>query len=368
MKKPLIFLITAFALNLIILAASRFSRDFSEWYAVSVYPFFRFVFSKIFGIFPFSVAEILLAALILSFLAGIVAFAVRLAKNRGNRKRTAAKTLLFTANFALCALLIFMLNCGVNYNRRPFLETAKSASEYTGEELGYVFDKMLSEFDGIMPLIHTDENGGFVLSGDLKKDAPAAMSNLSVKYPRIGSVFAAPKPVITSKLMSRSALAGIFSPFTVEANYNADIRDSEKPFTVCHELAHLSGFMKEEEANFISFLACRESGNPDFMYSAYLSAFQQVLDEMGYERYDELPEQARHELSLQDDYWLSFMFDEKTVIDEDTGEAVQVFVPNPLMEVSGDINDNYLKINGQEDGTLSYGRMIDLIIAVYLDN
>jgi len=368
MKKSSVTLIVTLALSIILAAASRLSVAFSEWYAVSVYPVFRFAFSKVFGIFPFSVAEFLLAAVILAVAVGIVVFIVLLIRNKGRRKVFFKKSLLHTLNIASVALLIYMVNCGVNYNREPFLGAdSAGVTEYTREDLSYVFDALLMEFERVAPLIHTDENGAFILTGDLRETAPAVMLNLSEKYPRMGKTFAAPKPVITSKLMSRSAIAGIFSPFTVEANYNNDMLDSEKPFTVCHELAHMSGFMKEEEANFISFLACRESGDPEFMYSAYLSVLERMSWEVDFDAYERLPEQAKRDLALQADYWTDFMYDKKTVIDEDSGEVVEVFVPSPITELSDDINDNYLKINGQEDGVQSYGRMIDLVIAVYLE-
>lgn len=45
------------------------------------------------------------------------------------------------------------------------------------------------------------------------------------------------------------------------------------PFTTCHELSHLRGFMQEEEANFIAFLACIGSERTDFQYSGYLSGW-----------------------------------------------------------------------------------------------
>ena len=34
-----------------------------------------------------------------------------------------------------------------------------------------------------------------------------------------------------------------------------------------------------------------------------------------------------------------------------------------VAEVSGQVNDVYLKVNKQEDGVKSYGRMVDLLLA-----
>ena len=39
-----------------------------------------------------------------------------------------------------------------------------------------------------------------------------------------------------------------------------------------------------------------------------------------------------------------------------------------VAEVADQVNDNYLKANGQEEGVQSYDRMADLIVAWYLDH
>jgi hypothetical protein len=75
-------------------------------------------------------------------------------------------------------------------------------------------------------------------------------------------------------------LTGIYSPFTIEANYNGDMTDYNIPFTLCHELSHLRGFMQEEEANFIAFLACIYSDQMEFQYSGYLSAWIYAMNEL----------------------------------------------------------------------------------------
>ncbi|MEG1621552.1 MAG: DUF3810 family protein, partial [Oscillospiraceae bacterium] len=37
----------------------------------------------------------------------------------------------------------------------------------------------------------------------------------------------------------------------------------------------------------------------------------------------------------------------------------------PVAEISNKVNDTYLKMNSQNDGVKSYGRMVDLLIADY---
>ncbi|MDR0222527.1 MAG: DUF3810 domain-containing protein [Oscillospiraceae bacterium] len=408
MKKSLIFLTVTVLLNIMIWITSRLSVSFSEWYAANVYPFFVNAVACVFGIFPFSAAEILLMALIAATIAGAVFLVVKLVKSKGKRGRVLLKTTVYVSCAASVALLVFLLNCGINYNREPFLRgEGYEFSEYTRVQMWTVYLTALDEFCEIIPLVSVDESGGFALTGDLNKTAPAALRAAAEKYPRLDVYYPRPKPVLNSGLMSDARIIGIFSPFTIEANYNGIVPDSQKPAAVCHELAHLAGFMKEEEANFIAFVACRESGEPDFMYSGYLKLLDYMawdvppmdgyfydslpdytrgllerhitrldsetradFEEYGYlNAYALLPEQAAEDLRRQNEFWWWRSREIVYEVGED-GEVVEVITSNPLSEfigdISGDINDGYLKAQGQGDGAASYRRMTDLVMAEYL--
>ena len=39
-----------------------------------------------------------------------------------------------------------------------------------------------------------------------------------------------------------------------------------------------------------------------------------------------------------------------------------------VAEVSNQVNDTYLKLNDQKDGVQSYGRVVDLMLAMFLQN
>ena len=126
------------------------------------------------------------------------------------------------------------------------------------------------------------------------------------------------------------------------------------PFTLCHELSHLRGFMQEQEANFIAFLACTESDRIEFQYSGYLSGWvycMNTLYEASYESWQEVRAQlcaeAEPDLKANNAFWASY--------------------DGKVAEVANQVNDTYLKINGQEDGVQSYDRMVDLIVAYFYE-
>lgn len=45
---------------------------------------------------------------------------------------------------------------------------------------------------------------------------------------------------------------------------------------ICHEFAHLKGFMQEDEANLIGYLACINSDDAFFRYSGYMGVLNYV--------------------------------------------------------------------------------------------
>lgn len=179
-----------------------------------------------------------------------------------------------------------------------------------------------------------------------------AMANLGADFPQLGGWYPYTKPLLNPRLLSVQQLTGIYSPFTIEANYNSEMPFYNIPHTICHELSHLKGYMREDEANFIGYLACIGSDAEAFQYSGYLTGWVYAgnalakADFEGYCRlYEQLDPQAIEDLGENNRFWDQF---EGTVA-----------------EVSTKVNDTYLKAHSQTDGVKSYGRMVDLMLVYY---
>jgi AAA+ ATPase superfamily predicted ATPase len=378
MKKFLIYSAIMFVVSAVLAITSRFSMGFSEWYAVNIYPIFACTIGRFFSLFPISVSEILLMILIAASLFGLVFLLIRLKQSKFYRKEVLAKAGTLVACVTTTALFIFVLNCGINYNREPFLpeEETDEFQSYTQDDLMKVFLAVADELEKITPQIRTDEDGDFMLTGDVAVTSRSALKNLSREFPRLDVCYPRPKPVLTSRFMSDAKILGVFSPFTIEANYNNHAFDSERALTAIHELVHVAGFMREEEANFIAFLAARESGDPELIYSALLNAASWLRLEIDrFERLsdieDYIHEQAFHDLRRQQWFWWERANSFENVY-SDEGEVVDVIVnTNPVVgviaDVSSAVNDGYLRSQGQEDGIESYGRMVDFVVMLYLD-
>ena len=116
------------------------------------------------------------------------------------------------------------------------------------------------------------------------------------------------------------------------------------------EYLHRRGIAREDEANFIAFLVCISSDDAYIRYSGYLNLYEYVASslyradpDLYFEARDQLPMTVRYEMSAY-----SKFFDK--------------YRDSVAGEISGTVNDLYLKGNGTE-GTRSYGLVVDLAVA-----
>ena len=328
------------------------AEGFAEWYAENVYPLLVFLIGHLMGAVPFSLAEIGVYALVLS----VIITAIR-AGIRGKRERNYGREALRWASglflTATVLFLLYVMNCGINYRRVSFSEEeGLITKEYSTEELREVCEWLTEELNLRADKVERDQDGVMILEEQSEKRAVQAMKSLSEQYDSLEGYYPQPKKLAVSETLSYQSLTGIYSPFTVEANYNGDMMPYNIPFTACHELSHLRGFMQEEEANFIAFLACESAKETEFQYSGYLLAWiysmntlYRVDSEQWSEVRDGLDEPVEADLQANNRFW--------------------DFYEGAVSELADKVNDTYLKVNGQADGVKSYNRMVDLLVVYY---
>lgn len=344
----------ALALLLVLALCARFVGGFAEGYAQNVYPWLVATLGRFFGWFPFSVFEVLAVLLLVLLLALLIRLIVRMVRGRGSRGRLLFGAAARFLSFLLCLALLYTAACGVNYHRVPFSAySGLTVQKSDAGRLTKLCEKLAGQLEQLAPRLETDENGLSKSDGSVGDIAVAAMRRLGERYSVLQGFYPQPKPVLASVLMSYANITGIYVPFTVEANYNRDTVAYTIPVTVCHELSHLRGFMREDEANFIGYLACAGSENDYFAYSGVMLAYVYAMnalwsagDQEAYRSISAgLPELCRKDLQANDAYWKRF--------------------ETPVAQLSTQVNDAYLQANGQTDGVRSYGRFVDLLLAYY---
>ena len=70
------------------------------------------------------------------------------------------------------------------------------------------------------------------------------MKKASKQYPQLKGYYPKPKPIMFSYFMSQTGTSGMYFPFSMEATYNNDMIPEIMPEVICHEYAHLKGFMQ----------------------------------------------------------------------------------------------------------------------------
>ncbi len=356
-----------FAISLVLAAASavlgacaRMVPGFAHTYSITVYPVLVNTIGRFSSIFPFSLSE---AGLYLAAVFCILNLLFLI------KKPLAALSHLF---FLACLLLfLYTAGCGINYYRTPFSYEAGMVMEQSSA--GELYSLCLFLTEQINSTLTETDHSGDALKGlypgqtedtplpsaamlrELGMEGVKSMKGLGTAYPQLSGYYPYPKPLMNPRLLSIQQLCGIYSPFTIEANYNREMPYYNIPHTICHELSHLKGFMREDEANFIGYLACIGSDSPDFRYSGYLTgwvyagnALAKADLEAYYGLYGRLAPEAARDLAWNNQFWDRF--------------------DGKVAEASTQLNDRYLKANNQEDGVRSYGRMVDLMLAYYRDS
>lgn len=353
-KKKFIISGVLFLLGMLAEICALNVAGFADWYTQHIYSALVASVGRFFGAFSFSVTELLLYFLLLLFL---ITFLLTLVKAvRLKKKRQLL--LPFFGNVAVVCAVLFLLyvgHCGINYGRRSFAaqEQLISQTTLTTGELTVTCLWLTQEVNTLSDQVERNEAAQMLLPENVPEAARTTMQNLAEHYPSLAGYYPLPKAVSFAPLLSYQGLGGVYAPFTIEANYNGAMPAYCIPFTACHELSHLRGFMREDEANYIAFLACTNANDTNFRYSGYLNAWSYCMSTL--ERQDAV-QYGRVRALLHSD----------VRADLHAGRLFWHRYEGRISQLSERINDTYLKANGSADGTNSYNRMVNLVVAHYL--
>lgn len=339
--------------------ASESPKTVEVLYSGKFYSFFAQHYSRLFSFLPFSFSELLLFLLVL-FVAGDIIRQVFLIIKYGKRRLFyIVKDITNVLVFVSLVYVFFIAAWGLNYYRLPFAVLAGYDVRPAGKaELEAVCKILTENANELRSRLQENEQG--VMRLPYK---PAAVLNkvnseykkIAASFPELAGNYGRPKIVVYPELMSYLGISGIYSPFTAEANVNMDIPDATLPSTACHEAAHLRGFAREDEANYIAYITCMGSDDLNFRYSGTLDAIiysMNALSNTDRDSYLKLAagysDGVKRDLDAIDEYWSRYS--------------------GPAERASNKVNNAYLKSNKQADGVASYDRMVQLLIGQYRMN
>lgn len=333
---------------------SSISVDFSDFFNHYISSFVRAVLAKTTNILPFSLAEtivLFLPVLIILMMTGSISAS----------KKSKESAVRYTCTLLATATLfysIFVMSFAVSY-KGSTLESKLNIERrnVSVDELYKTSEILLKEID--MLVSDVDYKYGSLSVKPFTLNEMNSMLNdsyerIANKYAFIPHVRTNVKYIILSEPMTYTHISGVYTYYTGEANININFPDYTLPYTAAHEMAHQRGIAREDEANFMAFLACIESENKYIRYSGYLNMFEYVSGALYsanrdayYRLIDNMDFCVRHEMISYDRFFDKYR---KSV----------------ASEVSAAVNDTFLKSQGQIEGTKSYGKVVDLAVVYYI--
>ena len=380
------FLLSALLLAVFINVLAWNSSTFCDFYVSNIFPVWLNTYGKWTSRFPFSVGEIMIVlavALLMVFVVFTLIAVIFLMSKKTKQKqemwtsKAEYKWLRFRRNygryntFFACLLVaitwIMTLNCYILYHcstfEEKYWEDVVTKEDYTIEELGMLRDFVVTRANQYAKMMERDENGLILYDGNMEEEAIRAMQNLGEEYPQLAGFYTTPKKISASEFLSQQYMKGYYFPFSMEANYNDVMYIMSKPATMCHELAHTKGFIYEDEANLIAFLACLHSDDLMFQYSGYLSVLNYIDNDL-YKSIGENKQVYNSHVKIS-----SQVKKDRVFLTEDAWTKVEkkaVISTKTLKKASDTFTNTTLVLNGVEQGSASYREVVGLLLDYYI--
>ncbi len=354
--KLLILLLVPFSLLLVRLYAAN-PISWEQYYSMSINKAIIQILSLIFGIFPFSVFEILVVIFAIGF---IVYFFYTIYNAIKHGKEFYIVLGRYVLNVAVIISLLFsgfQLLWGLNYKRPQFgFNQGLVVTQYTTEELGELYAYLLTQADKVRQELPLNEDGIMQAYGDYNdifSRAQLGYDQLTDEFEELAGTYGEAKPFISSELLNHTFITGMYSPYTAEPNVNVAIPDMYIPSTTCHEMGHQRGYGFEDQCNFIAYITSIAHPDADFQYSGYLLGISYVSNALAAADFDLLVKINKEVMS------------DGIRNDLDYGNAFWDQYQGEIQEAADNVNNTFLQANGVESGTKSYGQVVDLLLAYY---
>lgn len=269
-KWILLLLLTGVAIGIRLLSA--YPELIENQYATGVYPFISAALKVLFGWLPFSFGDIIYWVLVIGLIIKCIGLIRKIVKKQFRFSSYATK--LYPAAVALLLIYIsFNVLWGLNYNRQGIKHQLQlTTGKYTTAEL-VLIDSMLAEKvnESKAAVLRQTKKGHS--NQEIFDGVKKAYDSAGKKYPYLTYSTSSIKSSLWGWAGNYLGFTGYYNPFSGEAQVNTTVPRLLLPFTSCHEVAHQLGYAKENEANFVGYLAALSSTDSTFHYSTYLDLF-----------------------------------------------------------------------------------------------
>ena len=342
-------------LVLICLGIHLFGRN-SQWvddyYAYGIYLYISKALRFLLGWIPFSIGDFLYLAIIILVLRVIIIFFRKVLKKEITKSYVVQK--IYRNVSLLCIVyILFQLLWGLNYSRtgitKDFELTIDSVNRNDLDTLVYSLHQKLNEN---ARLVYNSDRKSITTDESIFNKADTAFQALSLKYQWLAYQPHSIKPTFFGWLLNYSGFLGYYNPFTGEAQVNTTVPKFNHPFIAVHEIGHQLGYAKENEANFIGYLAGKESKDASMRYAIYYDMYQYAVNDL-WQLDSTKAKKYQYTLHRQvkadqlENY--KFYRDKKNLME-------------PLVRW---VYSRFLIINNQPSGLYSYNEVVGWLIAYY---
>lgn len=324
-------------LALFIRIVSQFPNLIESYFSSALYPLTSGLQRWLTGWIPFSVGDLVYILFGVWLLYGVV----RVFKGEGK-----GRWWKIASNFIqgiLCIYVLFNVLWGLNYNR---LSPAKQFGLVVADSLNATD---LRDMAGLL-MERTNQYRPVRMASELEARELAKPLFQKAGFPEVKP--SSIKASLFGKLGNYMGYSGYYNPFSGEAQVNTAVPDFLIPFVACHEIAHQAGYAKENEANFVGFLAARQSEDSSMRYSSYFSMFLYANGQLrrldstaARQNMDRLLPAVKKDIQVYREYLTSY--------DNPLGDLVDVFY------------GQFLRMNQQPAGTATYSKVVLWLHAIY---
>ena len=265
-----------------------------------------------------------------------------------------------------CASLVFFLHTaayGLNSYAGSISDDIRlSMTEYTLSELENATTFFRDEANKLASQVNRAPSGDVIYSDfeTLANQAGDGFDNLV--YEKTYPVFAGSKVPVKelgwADMYTSMGITGFTMSLTGEAAVNPQIPPVSLPFTMCHEMAHRMCIANEGDANMAAFLACEANESVEFRYSAFFMAYRYCYNALISQGTQEAQEAAQRITAGVSDQLYYDMSSYNNFFSSRKDQAATDFATQ--------VNDSYIKVNGNEQGVASYGAVCDLLVSWHI--
>lgn len=350
-KKKWLLLLVLLSLVIIIRVIAANSVLVETQYSTGIYLHISAILRYIFGWLPFSIGDVLYAVLAVWILVKTGSSIHKIVRRKYTGGYLQTKLFPFTVTLLLI-YIVFNILWGLNYNRKGITyQLGITTEKYSTADIVLIDSLLVTKVNESKASLI--EQGRKYYTTDETLDAvKKAYDKVSRQYPWLSYKPPSAKTSLWGWAGNYLGFTGYYNPFTGEAQLNTTVPKFIQPFTASHEVAHQLGYAKENEANFVGYLAATSSSDTLLHYSTYLDLYLYAQKNL----YQADSNQAKH-----------FSSQLLPQVKDDLKELKAFYAAHrsPLEPFFKWLYEKYLENNQQPAGLLTYDEVTGFLIAYH---